>query len=227
MKVSHGACIRRMVEKFNQVNAKSVFNPNVPGLCLTKSDEKDLRMENRPYRSLVGSLLYIATGARPDIAFTVCQLSRHLEQPSEQHWNAAIRVLRYLKSTAMKGICYEAMPGNIEVSAYSDADWARDKETRRSTSGIMVMINNSPVIFKSKVQQSVALSTAEAEYIAISLCIQEVMWVKSLLSELKVRIDDSVVMHEDNQSAIAIANNDGYQSRAKHIDIRYHFVREK
>ena len=92
MKVSHGACIRRMVEKFNQVNAKSVFYPNVPGLCLTKSDEKDLRMENRSYRSLVDSLLYIAMGTRPDIAFTVCQLIRHLEQPSKQHWNAEIRV---------------------------------------------------------------------------------------------------------------------------------------
>nr|CCA19616.1 putative polyprotein [Albugo laibachii Nc14] len=195
LKISQGACIQRMVEKFNQVNAKSVFNLNVPGLFLKKSKERDLRMKSRPYRSLVGSLLYVATGTRPDIAFAVCQLSRHLEQPSEQHWNAAIRVLRYLKSTATKGICYEAKPGNIEISAYSDADWASNKENRRSTSGILVMINKSPVIFKSKLLHSVALSTAEAEYIALSLCIQEVMWVKNLLLELKVRINDSVTIH--------------------------------
>ena len=113
MKISQGACIRTMVEKFNQVNSRPVYNPNVQGLFLAKSEEKDLRMENRPYRSLVGSLLYIATGTRPDIAFTICHLSQHLEQPSEQHWNAAIRVLRYLKSTAMKDICHEAKPGNI------------------------------------------------------------------------------------------------------------------
>nr|CCA26540.1 putative polyprotein [Albugo laibachii Nc14] len=185
LKISQGACIQRMVEKFNQVNAKSVFNPNVPGLLLKKSKERDLRMKKRPYRSLVGSLLYVATGTRPDIAFAVCQLSRHLEQPSEQHWNAAIRVLRYLKSTATRGICYVAKPGNIEVSAYSDANWASNKENRRSTSSILVMINKSPVIFKSKLLHSVALSTAEAEYIALSLCIQEVMWVKNLLLELK------------------------------------------
>ena len=184
-------------------------------------------MANRPYRSLVGSLLYVATGTRPDIAFAVCQLSRHLEQPSEEHWKAAIRVLRYLKTTIDNGICYHGKRGDIEVSAFSDADWASNKDNRRSTSGVMVMINKSPVIFKSKIQQSVALSTAEAEYIALSLCVQEILWIKSLLSELHVTFNSQVTVFEDNQSAIAIAKNDGYQSRAKHIDIRHHFVREQ
>ena len=89
------------------------------------------------------------------------------------------------------------------------------------------MVNGAPVIFKSKLQGSVSLSTAEAEYVALSLCIQEILWTKSLLMEMKVKIDAPVVVYEDNQSAIAIAKNEGYQSRAKHIDIRYHFVRDQ
>lgn len=89
------------------------------------------------------------------------------------------------------------------------------------------MINGSPVIFKSRLQRVVALSTAEAEYIALSLCVQEVMWTKTLLSELVYTQDQATIIYEDNQSAIAIAKNDGYQSRAKHIDIRHHFVREQ
>ena len=90
----------------------------------------------------------------------------------------------------------------------------------------MVVINGAPVIFKSKIQQSVALSTAEAEYVALSLCMQEVLWLKSLLCELKSKIPQKIKIFEDNQSAIAIAKNDGYQCKAKHIDIRYHFIRD-
>uniref|UniRef100_A0AAV1U517 Polyprotein n=1 Tax=Peronospora matthiolae TaxID=2874970 RepID=A0AAV1U517_9STRA len=227
LKISQGSCISRMVEKFNQVDAKAVSNPSVEGQAMVKMDKADTRMKNRPYRSLVGSLLYVATGKRPDIAYTVCQLSRHLEFPHEEHWNAAIRVLRYLKTTQSKGICYEGVSGNLQLSAYTDADWASNKWNRRSISGVFIMINGAPVIFKSKMQQSVALSTAEAEYMALSLCVQEVLWTRSLLKEMQVQINYAVKIHEDNQSAIAIAKNDGYQSRAKHIDIRYHFVREQ
>ena len=113
---------------------------------MLKCEQKDPKMENRPYRSLVGSLLYVATCTRPDIAFAVVRLSRHLEKPSEEHWNAAIRVLRYLKSTTTHGICYRSKPGDLKLSAFSDADWGSDKDNRRSTSGVMVMVNDSPVI---------------------------------------------------------------------------------
>ena len=109
-------------------------------------------MKNRPYRSLVGSLLYVATGTRPDIAYAVCQLSLHLEFSHEEHCNAAIRALRYLKTTPSKGICYEGVSGNLQLSAHTDADWASDKCNRRSISGVLVMINGAPVLFKSKMQ---------------------------------------------------------------------------
>lgn len=226
MKLFQAACITRMVEKFNQVDCKPVYNPSVQGQVFVKSEIPDPRMKNRPFRSLIGSLLYVANGTRPDITFAVCQLSRHLENPTEEHWKAAIRILRYLKTTKTYGIKYKSSK-SLQLSAYSDADWASSKENRRSTSGIFVMINGSPVIFKSRLQRVVALSTAEAEYIALSLCVQEVMWTKTLLSELVYTQDQATIIYEDNQSAIAIAKNDGYQSRAKHIDIRHHFVREQ
>ena len=107
-------------------------NPSVEGQAMVKMDKIDNRMKNRPYRSLVGSLLYVATGTRPDIAYAVCQLSRHLEFPHEEHWNAAIRVLRYLKTTQSKGICYEGLSDDLQLSAYTDADWASNKCNRRS-----------------------------------------------------------------------------------------------
>uniref|UniRef100_A0AAV1VEY0 Polyprotein n=1 Tax=Peronospora matthiolae TaxID=2874970 RepID=A0AAV1VEY0_9STRA len=190
-------------------------------------EEKDPNMENRPYRSLAGSLLYVATGARPDIAFAVGRLSRHLKKPSEEHWNAAIRVLRYLKSTATHGICYRSKPGGLKLSAFSNTDWGSDKDNRHSTSGVMVMVNDSLVIFKSKLQSSVSLSTAEAECVALSLCIHDIMCTKSLLMKMKVKIDAPVIVYEDNQSGIAIAKIKGCQSRARHIDIRYYFVRDR
>nr|CCA23220.1 putative polyprotein [Albugo laibachii Nc14] len=210
MEICQTSSINKMVEKFNQVDAKLVWNPNVQGQLLSTIEKEDERMKFRPFRSLVGSLLYISNGTRPDIAFSVCQLSRHLERPSEEHWKAAVRVLRYLKSTSDIGINYTGSVKDLCVCAYSDADWANNKESRRSVSGIMVMINGAPVIFKSMIQQSVALSTAEAEYIALSLCMQEVLWLKSLLCELKAKIPQQIEVFEDNQSAIAIAKTDGY-----------------
>ena len=131
-----------------------------------------------------------------------------------------------MKSTCDMGIHYTGSDKHLCVCAYSDADWANNKEFRRSVSGIMVVINGAPFIIKSKIQQSVALSTAEEEYIALSLCMQEVLRLKSLLCELKSKILQKIKIYEDNQSAIAIAKNDGYQSREKHIDIRYHFIRD-
>ena len=148
-----------------------------------------------------------------------------MEKPTQQHWKAAIRVLRYLNSTKSVGIHYGTRSTGVEITAYSDANWASNKDDRRSISGIMVMVNGAPVIFKSRTQHNVSLSTAEAEYVALSLCVQEVLWLKTLLGEMGVPMKFPVPIFEDNQGTIAIAKNEGYQSRAKHIDIR-HFIRQ-
>ena len=111
------------------------------------------------------------------------------------------------------GLHYVSKPTGVHLSAYSDANWASNKDDRRSISGVLVMINGASVVFKSRTQHNVSLSTAEAEYVALSLCVQEVFWVKSLLREMGIEIKVPVPIFEDNQGAIAIAKNEGYQSR--------------
>ena len=220
-----------VVKRFGQENAKAVDNPCAAGLRLSKSqspgtDSERTVMRLKPYRSLIGCLLYITTCTRPDIAFVVTQLSRFLENPGQQHWNAAVRVLRYLKSTRQHGIIYQGGSGNVILKAYSDADWGTNIDDRRSVSGVIVMIGNAPVVFKSKFQRTVALSSAEAEYMAWSLCVQEVLWTRAILTDMGMLQKRATTIWEDNQGAIALAQNAGYHARTKHVDIRHHFIRE-
>ncbi|KAJ0392071.1 hypothetical protein ATCC90586_011078 [Pythium insidiosum] len=222
--------IRRLVDKYNQADAAPIVNPCDKGQLMTKLDtqpspSEQERMSRRPYRSLIGSLQYLAMGTRPDIAYAVSFLSRFAEQPREVHWNAAIRIVRYLKSTVDLGITYKGNGESVTLAAWSDSDWASDANTRRSTTGLMLTMNGGPVVFKSKLQRTVALSTAEAEYMAISMCTQEVLWARTLLEELGHAQTQPTKINTDNKSAIAIAKNVGYSARAKHVDIRYHFVR--
>ncbi|KAG2874244.1 hypothetical protein PC129_g17098 [Phytophthora cactorum] len=153
-------------------------------------------------------------------------LSRFLDNPGQQHWKAAIRVLRYLKSTKEYGIIYDANNGKVKLEAFTDADWGSNLDDRRSVSGIMVLIGGAPVVFKSKYQCTVALSSAEAEYMALSLCTQEVLWARAMLKDLGHGEVEATQVWEDNQGAIALASNAVYNARTKHVDIRHHFILE-
>ncbi|POM80562.1 Integrase catalytic core protein [Phytophthora palmivora] len=220
-----------VTERFGQQNAKPVDNPCASGLKLSKeqspgTDVERTEMRSRPYHSLIGCLLYITTCTRPDVAYVVTQLSRFLENPGQQHWKAAIRVLRYLKTTREHGIVYQGGPGGVTVEAFSDADWGTNIDDRRSVSGVMVLMGNAPVVFKSKFQRTVALSSAEAEYTALSLCVQEVLWMRAMLKDMGHEQGNATQIWEDNQGAIALAKNAGYNSRTKHVDIKHHFTRE-
>ncbi|KAE9007452.1 hypothetical protein PR001_g16969 [Phytophthora rubi] len=177
-----------VVERFGQQSAKPVDNPCASGMKLSKTQspgtvEDRAEMQSRPYRSLIGCLLYITTCIRPDIAYLVTQLSRCLENPGLQHWRAAIRVLRYLKTTREHGIVYQGCD-DVTVEAFTDADWGSNIDDRRSVSGVMVMMGNAPVVFKSKFQRTVALSSAEAEYMALSICLQEVLWTRVMMKDM-------------------------------------------
>ncbi|TMW55190.1 hypothetical protein Poli38472_013952 [Pythium oligandrum] len=230
MTIKQSRFIRRLVEKYNQTDATPVVNPCDKGQLATKVDTEPStsereRMSRRPFRSLIGALQYLAMGTRPDIAYAVSYISRFAEEPREVHWNAAIRIVHYLKGTVNLGITYKGNSGSVTFVAWSDSDWASDAQTRRSTTGLMLTMNSGPVVFKTKLQRTVALSTAEAEYTAISMCTQEVLWVRALLEELGHAQVRPTTICTDNKSAIAIAKNVGYSARAKHVDIRYHFVR--
>ncbi|CAI5717429.1 unnamed protein product [Peronospora effusa] len=160
-------------------------------------------------------------------AASVGVLSQFAADPCPTHWQALKRVLRYLQLTPTLGICFIGA-GNGKLLGYSDADWAGDTDTRRSTSGYVFVLNNGCISWRSKKQRSVALSSTEAEYMALSEATQEATWLKTFMRELGEEAgDDALTIYEDNEGAIALAKNPEFHKRTKHIDIRYHFVREK
>ncbi|OWZ06002.1 LOW QUALITY PROTEIN: polyprotein [Phytophthora megakarya] len=220
-----------VAERFGQRDAKRVDNPCAYNLKVSKTqspgtDAERAEMRSKPYRSLIGRLLYITTCTRPDVAYVVTQLSRFLDNPGLEHWRAAIPVLRYLKTKREFGIVYDRGSGGIKAEAYTDAGWGSNIDDRRSVSGVLVMIGNAPVVFKSKFQRTVALSSAEAEYMALSLCTQEVLWGRAMLKDMGHEHPEGTQVWEDNQGANALVSNARYDARTKHVDIRHHFIRE-
>jgi hypothetical protein len=218
------AYTQKLLTKTGMIDCKPVKTPVDPGHRLVKASEDEEALDQPLYQSVVGSLMYLATCTRPDIAFAVGMLARFSSKPKRSHWTAAKRVLRYLKGTNNLGILYK---GDLGMHGYSNADWAGDADDRKSTSGYLFLIAGGPVSWKSRKQSTVALSTAEAEYVALSTAIQECMWMQRLLSDLGNPPDGPTTILEDNQSSIAMARNPQFHGRAKHIDIKHHFVREQ
>ena len=183
-------------------------------------------MKDRPYRELVGGLIYLANATRPDIAFTASVLSRFCSNPGHEHWLIAKRVLRYLKLTSHYGILYNKDETNL--LAYTDSDWAGDIDDRKSCSGNLLMLSQGPISWKSKKQMSISLSTMEAEYVALSEVSREVIYIKRLLQHMGFEkyVQLPINVYCDNQSAIQLSKNAVFHKRSKHIDISYHFVRE-
>lgn len=176
------------------------------------------------YRSLVGGLLYLAVVARPDIAVAAAILGRKFAEPTENDWTAAKRVLRFLKGTKEWYLRLGGDPDQALVG-YSDADWAGDLATRKSTTGF-VFVYGGVVSWASRRQSSVTLSSMEAEYYALSEACQETIWLRQLLNEFGERQQQPSVVKEDNQGCLAFVKTERSNRRSKHINTREHFVRE-
>jgi hypothetical protein len=218
--------INRMVDRFGQHDAFPVRNPSIVGQDLRPAKEAKIGTLDKPYRQLVGSLLYVSNGSRPDICASVSALSQYLDKAQDMHWREAIRVLRYIKGSKRVSLAFtRGVQKDLNVLSYCDTNWGGEPETRRSTSGVLVLMDGAPIIFKSKRQSLVALSTAEAEYMALALATQELAWLRQLLSEIHVQAAMPMVVNVDNQAAISIACNRGYSARIKHVDLRVHFIR--
>ena len=211
--------------RFRMTEANIVSTPVDTSVKLKRNDKTSKQVSSVLYQSIVGSLLYAAIATRPDIAQAVGAVSKFSSSPTEAHLTAAKQILRYLKGTANYGIKYQKSDsGNL--IGYSDADWAGDCDDRHSTTGNLFLMAGGPVSWLSKKQAIVALSTSEAEYVAVSTATQEAVWLRRLLLDLKSPLDCPTVIMEDNQGAIAIARNPIVQTRTKHIDIKYHYVHE-
>ena len=172
---------------------------------------------------MIGSLLYL-TASRPDIMFSVCLCARFQANPKESHLSAVNRILRYLKHTPSIGLWYPK-GASLDLLGYSDSDFAGSRVDRKSTSGGCHLLGRSLVSWSSKKQNSVALSTAEAEYIAAGACCAQILYMKQTLLDFGVKLD-RIPLLCDNESAVKIAKNPVQHSRTKHIDIRHHFLRD-
>lgn len=217
--------IENMLKKFGMADANPVSTPADTSVKLKKSDGVSGAVDGRIYQSIVGSLLYAALATRPDISQAVAAASKFCASPNSAHLTAVKRILRYLKGTSNLALKFQKTKGE-SIVGYSDADWAGDLDDRRSTSGNVFIQAGAAVSWLSKKQATISLSTAESEFIAMSSAIQEAIWLKKLLSEVGLTFDGPMTLMEDNQGAIAIAQNPISHSRTKHIDIRYHHVRQ-
>ena len=225
--ISQDSYIRTILARFNMSDCKSVSTPAAPGSQLlvapTHNDEEKEAGEI-PYKSAVGSLWYASRGTRPDIEYSTNNVAQHASKFGLAHWQAVKRVFRYLSGSISYCITY-FKTGVIRIVAYSDSDWAADTNNRRSKTGYVVFVAGGAVVWQTKSQKSVALSSCEAEYYAMTEAIKEILWLIFLLTELKIKFE-TPVLYVDNQGAIALAQNPVNHQRTKHIDIRFHFIRE-
>ncbi|KAL5838605.1 hypothetical protein ACOSQ3_015774 [Xanthoceras sorbifolium] len=177
------------------------------------------------YRSVIGALQYLSH-TRPDISFVVNKLSQYLVSPTQVHWLACKRVLRYLKGSITRGLWFKKCAAALNIEAYTDADWESCFDDRRSTSGNCLFLGGNLICWSSKKQHVVARSSTEAEYRSMSQVITDIIWLKSLLAELGFSSPSPAVVWCNNMGANALALNPVYHSRTKHVEIDVHFIRE-
>ena len=181
------------------------------------------------YREIVGSLVYAMTCSRPDLSWVVTKLSQHLENPSAAEWITVKHVLRYIKHTVDYKITFRKSKNGLKLICHSDSDWAKSKEDRRSITGYSFNLNASgpTIAWKSKKQHTVALSSCEAEYMALTHATQELLFLSMLCKDFGIIMEPPTTIYGDNQGSLDMAKNPVSNERSKHIDIKHHFIREK
>lgn len=227
--LSQQGYIERVLKRFNMDDAKPVSIPLAGHFKLDKkmcpsTDKEKKDMEEVPYSSAVGSLMYALVCTRPDIAHAVGVVSRYLSNPGRKHWEAVKWILRYLKGTS--GLCLKYGHGEPVLEGFTDADMAGHPDGMKSTSGMLFTFAGGAVAWQSKLQKCVALSTTESEYIAACEAGKELVWLKRFLQELGQK-QDNFELYCDSQSAIDLSKNATCHSRTKHINVRYHWLREQ
>ena len=191
--------------------------------CPTTPEERE-EADALPYRALIGSLMYLMISTRPDIACSLIQLSRFLQNWGKAHWTAAIDLLIYVNSTPHLGVTYHYGP--TKLIGFADANWAGNTDNARSTTGYIFYLANGPISWKSKEQKTVALSSTEAEYMSLTAAAQEALHLRELLPIFSIDVSLPTVIYEDNEGALQLANNPVHHDKTKHINIKHHFIRE-
>ena len=227
--ISQHHFIEQIIERFGMLDTKPLATPLDVSVKLQATPDNSMTVYATTFRQIIGSLMYIMISMRLDLTAAISIISQFSANPSQTHLQAAKRVLRYLKGSGDLKLHLgtgEKQNQSIELIGYSDANWAGDIETRRSTSGYVFYVTGGAVSWGSKKQATVALSSTEAEYMALTEAAKEATWLRRLFDELGFQ-QKSTIIHEDNQSCIALAKNPVHHARSKHIDIQHHFIRDK
>lgn len=215
---------KRLLEKSGMLGCNPTKFPMDPKEVIHK-DETGVPVNVTEYKSMIGGLRYLVH-TRPDLAYAVGIICRFMERPTSLHQNAAKRVLRYVKGTINFGLTYTQTNKNNILTGYSDSDMAGNIEDRKSTSGMAFYLNEGLITWVSQKQRCVALSSCEAEFMAATAAACQAIWLKKLLGQITGKETGPVTIFIDNKSAIDLAKNPVFHGRSKHIDIRYHFIRE-
>lgn len=222
--------ISEVLDTFKMSEAKPAATPLDPSIKYSHANDQEwekVKEESKknPYRQVVGSLLYLACGTRPDLSYPSTYMSQFNERPTAEHWRGVKHMLRYLRGTKFRKLRFQKTGKKLQ--AYSDADWGGDIIDRKSFSGYVLLLAGGPVSWSSKKQTSVALSSTEAEYISMCHATKEVLWFQNLLSEICPNlVDTTQKILVDNQGAIFISKNHATSERSKHIDLKYFFLRD-
>jgi len=231
IKLSQSKAIAELVEKQGLGAAKGRATPLHHSQQLVKEGEPlEWEGKSNPYAELIGCLLYLSNCTRPDISHAAGMLARFSSAPTVEHMQVAKGVVRYLAGTQQHGLVYKQCinSSSSRVRGYGDADYAGCKDTRRSTTGYVFMLNGAAISWCSRRQAVVATSTAEAEYIAAAAMVKEAMWLSKLMKDLQQWDGQPLQLLTDNQAALALLTGSNSNSqRAKHIDIVYHYARER
>ncbi|KAK2352400.1 secreted RxLR effector protein [Trifolium repens] len=230
--LSQSTYIDKVLKRFSMHDSKKGFIPMQHGICLSKtqcpsSKEERERMNEIPYASAIGSIMYAMLCTRPDVSYALSATSGYQSDPGESHWIAVKNILKYLRRTKETFLVYGGEE-ELSVVGYTDASFQTDKDDFRSQSGFVFCLNGGAVSWKSSKQETVADSTTEAEYIAASSAAKEAVWIKKFISELEVvpSIVDPISLYCDNNGAIAQAKEPRSHQRSKHILRRFHLIRE-
>uniref|UniRef100_A0A2N9EVL6 Integrase catalytic domain-containing protein n=1 Tax=Fagus sylvatica TaxID=28930 RepID=A0A2N9EVL6_FAGSY len=221
--LSQSKYILELLNRARMVGAKPSSTPTASGSKLSQHAGTPLP-DGTEYRQIIGALQY-CTLTRPDIAFSVNQLCQFMHSPTSAHWTAAKRVLRYLKGTIEHGLSFSH--SSLQLTAFCDSDWAGNPDDRRSTTGFGIFLGSCLVSWSAKKQTVVARSSTEAEYRAMAVTTADLYWIRMLLQDLHVPLASPPTLWCDNVGALALASNPVFHARTKHIEVDYHFIREK
>lgn len=226
--VSQAKYAKDVLHRFSMLGAKPCNTPIALNSFKDVGDVPCSSADSMAYRAIVGALQYL-TFTRPDITFAVSKLSQFMHTPFVCHLSAAKRVLRYINGSISKGLLFKqsATASCLHLTAFSDSDWAGNTLDRRSTTGFVIFLGSNPISWVAKKQSTVSRSSTEAEYRALATTASDLFWIRQLLKDLHIFGSSPPQLWCDNQSAIQLARNPVFHGRTKHVEVDFHFIREK